>query len=451
MKTLLTPLVDAGTHGRFMTCADGHVRHIFPILASYVADFPEQCLVTCNKETRCPVCIVGDKQRGDHGPIFSLRDPDDTLAAIREHREDEDAASRFESEGLRDIPDPFWADLPHANIFACMTPDLLHQLHKGVFKDHLFKWTTYRRAKEVDLRYGCMPPYRGLRHFQRGISGISQFTGNEYRQMEKVFVGVICGLHDNDPRILAAARAVLDFIYLASYPTHSLSSLSSLQAALDAFHRNKQVFIDIGARTHFNIPKLHSMQHYVNSIIDLGSLDGYTTDISERLHIDFAKLAYRASNRKQYLHQMVTWLERREKIARFEDYLQWAEGLPPVPPLSGYKPGGLDDDANIVEDLEAPCDVAGAAATSVEAAAMRAEALFVAFTNTSFVADEVDPSQNLDDIETDSDVDEESMHEVCNNTYFDTHANDTCIRMAGLGSLKSAGFPGTAACRLARL
>lgn len=356
MKTLLSPLVEAGTHGRHMVCADGHVRLIFPILAAYVADYPEQCLVACNKENRCPVCTVGSDQRGEH-LLFSLRDPEDTLTAIRDHDGDATAAERFESDGLRNISDPFWADLPHVNIFSCITPDLLHQMHKGVFKDHLVDWTTSRRTEEVDARFARIPPYRGLRHFGRGISGISQWTGNEYRQMEKVFVGILCGLHDEDPRLMASARAVLDFIYLASYPAHSLSALNDMKSALDAFHQNKQVFIDIGVRTHFNIPKLHSMQHYVNSIIDLGTLDGYTTDTSERLHIDYAKLAYRASNRKQYLHQMVTWLERREKVARFDDYLRWLENLPPrplSPSTSAYNETEAQDrtepPANINED-----------------------------------------------------------------------------------------------------
>ncbi len=316
MRQMLAPLIDAGRTGVWMTCADGYVRHVFPLLAAYIADHPEQCLVCCTKENRCPTCLVERDKRGDL-LTSCYRDPDATKAALQDPESDV-----FKDAGLRNIPQPFWADLPYANIFNCIVPDLLHQLHKGVFMTHLVKWVSTGCEDELDARFARVPPYPGLRIFSKGISTISQWTGNEYRQMEKVFIGLIDGLHE-DPRVMAAARAILDFIYLAHYPSHSVSTLEQMRAALDAFHANKQVFVDKAIRTHFNIPKLHWMIHYISSIIDFGSCDGLSTEISERLHIDFAKLAYRASNRKEYIKQMITWLTRREKVRWFQGFLRW--------------------------------------------------------------------------------------------------------------------------------
>ncbi|KAF7358765.1 hypothetical protein MSAN_01215500 [Mycena sanguinolenta] len=54
-----------------------------------------------------------------------------------------------------------------------------------------------------------------------------------------------------------------------------------------------------------------------------GTFDNFNTEHTERLHIDFTKDAYRATNRKDEYLQMTLWLERKEKVLRHEKYIRW--------------------------------------------------------------------------------------------------------------------------------
>ncbi|KAJ8501984.1 hypothetical protein ONZ45_g11959 [Pleurotus djamor] len=49
LSIMLESLKEAGSSGVHMTDAKGNVRNVFPIISSYVADYPEQCLVACSK------------------------------------------------------------------------------------------------------------------------------------------------------------------------------------------------------------------------------------------------------------------------------------------------------------------------------------------------------------------------------------------------------------------
>ena len=65
-----------------------------------------------------------------------------------------------------------------------------------------------------------------------------------------------------------------------------------MQDSLSLFHAHKGVLVKLGIRDHFNVPKIHSLVHYVSSIRALGSANRYNTEYPERLHIDYAKDAY---------------------------------------------------------------------------------------------------------------------------------------------------------------
>lgn len=324
MERMLAPLVEAGCTGVLMTCADRVVRRVFPILAAYIADHPEQCLITCCKENRCPRCIVSRNKRGENKQ-YKLRDHIAAIDVLRRAGTGK-VPSEFDRHGLRHVYHPFWANLPHADIFACISPDILHQIHKGVIKDHLVVWCEKVIGKKaLDERFAAMSKAHGLRHFPRGLSVISQWTGSEAKEIEKILLSLLVGRVST--HVMKAIRGLLDFTYYAQYEVHSDTTLARMRVALNTFHRNKSALIELGVREHFNIPKLHSLIHYVDAIVKLGCLDGLNTENSERLHIDVAKKAYRASSRREYVAQMTTWLQRQEAVERQTAYLAWIGGV----------------------------------------------------------------------------------------------------------------------------
>ena len=115
-------------------------------------------------------------------------------------------------------------------------------------------WTNDSAACQVILVFGT----------SRMGSHMSQWTGTEHKEMQRVFVGLLVGAVQ--PHFLRTARAVIDFIYHARLQVHTTETLNTLQDALKMFHDNKDVFIRQGIRENFNIPKLYQMVHYVESI-----------------------------------------------------------------------------------------------------------------------------------------------------------------------------------------
>ncbi|KAJ7662855.1 hypothetical protein B0H17DRAFT_1185009 [Mycena rosella] len=195
------------------------------------------------------------------------------------------------------------------------------------------------------MAFKAMHAHAGLRHFKKGISAVSQWTGTKHKEMQRVFMGVLAGAVN--AQVLTVVKSLIDFIYYAQFQSHTTRTLDALQYSLDTFHANKSILVTLGIREHFNIPKIHSLQHYVSAIRSLGSADGYNTEAPERLHIDFAKKAYRSSNKRDYTSQMTVWLQRQEAFALRQSYLDWLDHK-----LSS-EPEGEDDDASDDEGVPA--------------------------------------------------------------------------------------------------
>lgn len=329
MGDVLGPISSVGETGLAMMSGDGVWRRCHPIFAIFIGDYPEQALVTCTFNGRCPKCLVPPAQLGEY-ESFPLRAQRSVIGTYLSANQDIRKFHRTCREAkLKPIANPFWATFPLVDIFVSITPDILHQMLQGVMK-HLIGWViSIFGASAIDARCKSIPPNHKISLFTKGITTLSHVTGKEHKSMCSILLGLIVDLPvqggRNSSRVVKAVRALLDFLFLAQFPCHTSDTLLRLEECLVAFHTNKAVFVDLGIRQNFNIPKLHALLHYASSIRLFGTTDNYNTEQSERLHIDLAKEAYRATNRKDEFAQMTTWLERREKVQRHIASVNWRQ------------------------------------------------------------------------------------------------------------------------------
>lgn len=310
-------------------------------------------MVTCTKSGECPVCTQPRHGLGDNSlayPVLDLQPVLEVLTQV-ERLSRADYTRQCKAVGIKPVYQPFWETLPYSNVFLSITPDILHQLLQGVIK-HLVTWIKEAYDEdEIDARCRRFPPNHNVRLFFKGITKLSRLTGNEHAHICRILLALVIDLplsstsaadRRNQDRLVRAVRALLDFVYLAQYPIHSSQSLDALDDALARFHENKDVFVDLGIRSDFDFPKLHFCRHYRELIENLGTADNFNTEYTERLHIDMAKDAYRATNKKDEYDQMTVWLERKEKILRFDRYIRWRQddqrrAAPVVDPTSLYQ------------------------------------------------------------------------------------------------------------------
>ena len=168
---------------------------------------------------------------------------------------------------------------------------------------------------------------------------------------------------------MRSACLLLDFIYIAQFPMQSDSTLLALEAALSTFHGNKHSFIQNGSQTgasgpldHLNIPKLHALHHWLSNILDLGSTDNYCTEMGVTLHILMCKLAYQATNRKDYDEQIIWYLIHQESLLLFRDYLCWQNPMlmdsDNMPTKGSNGPSDSDLDPETIHLLDAGIQLA---------------------------------------------------------------------------------------------
>ena len=297
LRQILEPIRQASVKGVLMKDGWGILRQCHPILASYIADYPEQVLVTGTKTKDWPKCNILANQMGDLSAPYELQDIEAILDALTLVNSDPPLFwETCNNLRIKPIFHPFFEQLPYVNIYQAITPDILHQLHQGVLR-HLLSWLVLAYgASEINSRCQHVIPNHHIRIFSSGIMGLLQVTGKERDHIGCIILGIIISArlpNDLDPsRMVWAVRTFLNFLYLACLLIQSSKTLDLLDQALQAFHNNIKIFIDLGIRKNFNIPKLHSCHHYKSLIKLFGSTDNYDTQYTEGLHKPFSKDPY---------------------------------------------------------------------------------------------------------------------------------------------------------------
>jgi len=306
MRIVLELLIEAEKKGMEMASSNGLIQDLFPLISCYTAYYPEQCLVACTKYSTCFKCCIKATGLGnlESAEAWTVSWTTSIISEAQNYSEAGKGTPVTKSRQfhtqciLHDIAStiyrPFWTGFPLCNIHQTIIPAILHQLYQGVFK-HLVDWCQKALgAGHLDARIRTLPPSYGVRHFKNGISVPSQISGGERKNMAKILLDCLIRVMPKEG-ILAIA-ALLDFIYIAQYSAHNPTTLDYLDDALRCFYQNWDYFIKIGVWEDFNIPKFHSLLHYITSTKLFGTTNNYNTELFECHHIDFVKEGWRASN-----------------------------------------------------------------------------------------------------------------------------------------------------------
>ncbi|KAF8522595.1 hypothetical protein BU17DRAFT_75141 [Hysterangium stoloniferum] len=290
LAKILDPLKTGMTTPEVALCPDGHYRKVIYGLGPYIADYPEQALLACIVQGWCQKLLVREFELG----------------------------LLWDGWGVVGDIVPFTNNFPHADINELISPDLLHQVIKGTFKDHLVTWVeeylvlAHGRTQvneildDIDRRIALVAPFSGLRRFPEG-RGFKQWTGDDSKALMKVWLPAVEGYVPVE--MLHTIRAFLEFCYIVRRDVIDTQSLSALEEALSCFYRYRIIFEECGVRTEgFNLPRQHFLVHYLAHIRAFGAPNGLCSSITESKHIK-AVIRYKA------VGQMLLTNQRLDKIA----------------------------------------------------------------------------------------------------------------------------------------
>ncbi|KAG1888701.1 hypothetical protein F4604DRAFT_1877237 [Suillus subluteus] len=263
LSQILNTLKSGMTEPEVAKFSDGHFRQVIYGLGPYIADYEEQVLLTCIVRRWCTRCCANRKDL----------DADlDALLQCHDHTEALVDAGTYAQLWLEF---GIISDLVVTNIYRLIALDLLHQIIKGTFKDHLVSWVEIyimqthgkhdglRILDDIDHRIAAVALFAGLRRFPQGW-GFKQWTGDDSKALMKVYLATIEG---HVPQaIVHTFHAFLEFCYLVRRNTITESTLAEIQDALSRYHQHRTIFVESGAITTFSLPRQHSLSKHIKAV-----------------------------------------------------------------------------------------------------------------------------------------------------------------------------------------
>ncbi|KAG1868059.1 hypothetical protein C8R48DRAFT_671547 [Suillus tomentosus] len=231
---------------------DGHFRRTVYGFGPYIADYPEQLILSGVVQNWCPRCLANRKDLDGTQPCLHQREAHTELLVEQLTYKQ----AWYEYGIIADVV-PFTNYFPRADIHELLSLDILHQIIKGTFKDHLVNWVgeylqvthgAHHAAEiidDIDRRIAAVAPFAGLQRFPDG-RGFRQWTGDDSKalmklQLKVTFLKMWCEALTED-------------------------DLIQLQDALDRFHKYREIFKATGVVSTFSLPHQHSLCHYISLI-----------------------------------------------------------------------------------------------------------------------------------------------------------------------------------------
>ncbi|KAI6130712.1 hypothetical protein EDD16DRAFT_1515385 [Pisolithus croceorrhizus] len=284
-----------------MKCPDGHFHHIICGIGLYITDYPKQVLISGIGQNWCGRCTASPND-------LDAGRPPCTVQLMRALIEELQASATWDKWGIDANIVPFTEDFPHADIWQLLVPDILHQLIKGGFKDHLMEWEW---LADIDCCIATAPPFPGLWRFPDGW-GFSQWTGDDSKALMKNVI--------------------------------TEDMLSDLKMALDHFHQYHEIFQEVGMHIDgFSLPHQHSLVHYGALIHLFGAPNGLCMSIMESKHIIAVKKPWWQSSKHNALGHMLWTNQCLTQLATAHADYEVCGMLPLSHPRDSVSSQGLND------------------------------------------------------------------------------------------------------------